>query len=243
MDNLQLLGVQTQRVLQRRMETAANNLANVATFGFKAEGMLTEVDARRPARSTDTPSDIRFVRDVGLARDMSQGSISHTGEPLDVAIEGEGFFTVQAREGVRYTRDGAFSMDASGQLITQNGDPVLNASGSPIVFDPQGERPQIGADGAISIAGAEVGRLGVAAFADPSAMEKVGDNLWSPKGQASTEFAGQVVQGALESSNVNPVVQLTQIIEISRAYESAARIVRNGDDLRQRTIERLGRAA
>lgn len=242
MDNLQLLGVQTQRVLQRRMETAANNLANVATFGFKAEGLLTEVDARRPARSTDKPNDIRFVRDVGIARDMSQGAITRTGEPFDVAIEGEGFFSVQGKTGTLYTRDGAFSLDSVGQLVTQNGDPVLNSSGSPIVFDPQGERPQIGADGAISINGAEVGRIGVVAFADPAAMEKVGDNLWSPKGQASAEFTGTVVQGAVESSNVNPVIQLTQIIEISRAYESAARIVKNGDDLRQRTIERLARA-
>lgn len=242
MDNVQLLAVQTQRVLQRRMETAANNLANVSTFGFKAEGLLTEVDARRPARSANLPNDIRFVRDVGLARDMSQGPITHTGEPLDVAIEGNGFFTVQGKDGPLYTRDGAFSLDAAGQLITQSGDAVLNSGGAPVVFDPQGERPQIGADGAISIAGAEVGRLGVVAFADPAGMEKVGDNLWSSKGQATAEFDGQIVQGALEGSNVNPVLQLTQIIEISRAYESAARIVKNGDDLRQRTIERLGRA-
>ena len=242
MDNLQLLGVQTQRVLERRMETASNNLANVSTSGFKADALLTEVDARRPARSTDMPSDIRFVRDVGLARDMSQGPITRTGDPLDVAIQGDGFFTVQSKEGVRYTRDGAFQLDDSGQLVTQSGDPVLSAGGAPIVFDPRGDRPQISADGSISIAGVEVGKLGVASFADPKALEKVGDNLWSPKGQATTEFTGTLAPGALEGSNVNPVLELTRIIEISRAYESAARIVKNGDDLRQTTLERLARA-
>ncbi len=242
MDNLQLLAVQTQRVMQRRMETAANNLANVSTFGFKADALLTEMDARAPARSRDTPSDVRFVRDVGLTRDMRQGAITRTGEPLDVAIEGDGFFTVQGPDGPLYTRDGAFRMDAAGQLITDNGDAVLNAGGAPIVFDPQGDRPQIGADGAISIAGVEVGRLGVVAFTDSRGLEKVGDNLWSPTGTAVTTFEGRVVQGAIEASNVNPVLELTRIIEISRAYESAARIVKSGDDLRQRAIERLGRA-
>jgi flagellar basal-body rod protein FlgF len=177
-----------------------------------------------------------------MSRDFSQGGITKTGEPLDVALEGEGFFTVQGKDGTRYTRDGAFTLDAGGQLVTQNGDPVLNSGGAPIVFDPQGERPQIDADGAIRVAGAEVGRLGVVAFANPAALEQTGDNLWSARGQASTTFEGKVVQGALESSNVNPVAQLTDIIEISRAYEAAARIVKNGDDLRQRTIERLGRA-
>jgi flagellar basal-body rod protein FlgF len=242
MDNLQLLAVQTQRVMQRRMETAANNLANVSTFGFKADALLTETDARRPARAADAPSDVRFVRDIGLTRDMSQGSITRTGEPLDVAIEGDGFFTVQAKGATYYTRNGAFRLDSSGQLMTGAGDLVLNSGGAPIVFDPQGERPQIGADGSIRIAGAEVGRLGLVSFADQNALEKVGDNLFAAEGAPTKEFDGAVVQGAIEGSNVNPVLELTRIIEISRAYESAARIVRNGDDLRQRTIERLGRA-
>ncbi|MDX2234620.1 MAG: flagellar basal-body rod protein FlgF [Hyphomonadaceae bacterium] len=241
MDNLQLIAVQTQRVMQRRMETAANNLANVTTLGFKADALLTEMDARAPARSSDRPSDVRFVRDVGLIRDMRQGPITRTGEPLDIAIEGNGFLTVQGPEGPLYTRAGALTMNDAGQLTTDAGDPVLNAGGAPIVFDAQGERPQIGPDGAITIAGVEVGRLGLVSFANERGLEKVGDNLWSPKSTATTQFEGRVVQGALESSNVNPVLELTRIIEISRAYESAARIVRSGDDLRQRAIERLGR--
>lgn len=242
MDNLQLLAVQTQRVMQRRMETAANNLANVSTFGFKADALINEMDARRPARSAETPTDVRFVRDVGLTRDMTQGSISRTGEALDVAIEGEGFFTVQARGGTYYTRNGAFRLDSAGQLMTGAGDLVLNAGGAPIVFDPQGDRPQIDKDGAILVGGTEVARLGVVAFADESALEKVGDNLFAAEGAPTGTFEGAVVQGAVEGSNVNPVLELTRIIEISRAYESAARIVRSGDDLRRSTLERLARA-
>lgn len=242
MDNLQLLAVQTQRVLQRRLETASNNLANVSTFGFKADALRTEEFDRAPARSADRPRDVRFVRDVGLNRDFSQGAVTRTGNPLDVAIQGDGFFMVQAREGVRYTRDGAFSLDATGQLVTSGGLPVLSGGGAPIVFDPQGERPQIGADGSIRVGGAEAGALGVVSFPNLSALEKTGDNLFDPRGQAPAAFTGTVVQGAVESSNVNPIVELTRVIEISRAYESAARIVSGGDELRQRTLERLARA-
>lgn len=243
MDNLQLLGVQTQRVLQRRMETAANNLANVSTNGFKADALLTEVADGGRARSTDLPRDVRFVRDIGDMRDFTQGAIRETGEPFDVAIRGDGFFLVSDPQlGTLYTRDGAFQLNDAGELVTKDGRNVLNAGGAPIVFDPQGERPTIASDGAIQIGGAEVGRIGVVNFANPALLEKAGANGFLARGQATTEFAGTVVQGALEGSNVNAVVELTRVIEISRAYESAARVVRNGDDLRQRTIERLARA-
>jgi flagellar basal-body rod protein FlgF len=243
MDNLQLLGVQTQRVLQRRLETAANNLANVSTNGFKADALMTEVADGGRARSKDLPRDVRFVRDVGDIRDFSQGPIAKTGEPFDVALKGEGFFLVSdAKLGTVYTRDGAFQLDAAGQLVTKDGRNVLNAGGAPIVFDPQGERPVIAADGAIQVAGTEVGRIGVVNFARPGALEKIGANAFAAAGQATTAFEGAVAQGAIEGSNVNAVVELTRVIEISRAYESAARIVRNGDDLRQRAIERFARA-
>jgi flagellar basal-body rod protein FlgF len=118
---------------------------------------------------------------------------------------------------------------------------VLSSGGAPIVFDPQGERPLIGRDGAISIGGVEVGRLGVAAFERPGALQKVGDSLWDAAGQPQSEFTGRIVQGALEGSNVSPVLELTRLIEISRAYENAARIIKSADELRQDTLERLGR--
>jgi flagellar basal-body rod protein FlgF len=118
---------------------------------------------------------------------------------------------------------------------------VLNSGGAPIVLDPQGETPTIGRDGAITVAGVEAGRIGTASFAAPGALSKVGDNLWDAQGQPPAAFEGVVLQGALEGSNVRPVVELTRLIEISRAYQSAAKIVSGADELRQRAIERLGR--
>ena len=238
-----MLGLQTQRVLQRRMDIAANNLANVATSGFKADALVTDDVEDTGASAADAPSDVMFVRDIALMRDMRQGEIAMTSNPLDVAIEGDGFFMVQGPTGPLYTRDGAFTLAGDGSLVTADGHHVLNSGGSAIVLDPQGDTPSIGRDGAIRVAGTEVGRIGVVNFARPAALEKVGENLWDAKGQGQTAFEGVVVQGALEGSNVRPVVELTKLIEISRAYQSAAKIVAGADELRQRAIQDLGRAA
>jgi flagellar basal-body rod protein FlgF len=241
MDNSMLIGLATQRVLQRRMEIAANNLANVSTNGFKADMLITDDIAPQPAQSEEAPNDIRFVEDLAVARDMRAGPIAATGEPFDVAIDGEGFFTVLGPGGPLYTRNGAFRLSGEGALVTAAGLPVLDGGGAPIVFDARGERPLIGRDGAISVGGVEVGRIGVAAFERPGALMKVGDSLWDAAGQPQGEFTGRVVQGALEGSNVSPVAELTRLIEIARAYESAARVVRDADELRRETLERLGR--
>jgi flagellar basal-body rod protein FlgF len=241
MDNTLMLALQAQRVQQRRMDVAANNLANVATAGFKADSLVMEFAESAEAHAEDEPSEIIFVRDINLMRDMSQGPVAMTGNPLDIAIEGDGFFMVEGPSGPLYTRDGAFSLTGEGRLVTSEGRAVLNSGGAPIVFDPQGESPTIGRDGAIRVAGVEAGRIGVASFAAPGALSKVGDNLWEAQGQPSRPFEGVVVQGALEGSNVRPVIELTRLIEISRAYQSAAKIVSGADELRQRAIERLGR--
>jgi flagellar basal-body rod protein FlgF len=142
-----------------------------------------------------------------------------------------------------YTRDGAFTLNQDGQLVTSDGRPVLSSGGAPISIDGQAGSITIGRDGAVTVDGNESARIGVVDFARPGALEKVGQNLWSAGGQPSKAFEGVVVQGSLEGSNVNPVLELTNLIEISRAYQSAARVVSGADDLRQRAIERLGRAA
>ncbi len=236
-----MLGLQTQRVMQRRMDVAANNLANVATTGFKADGLLLEEADPTNAHAEDNPREIRFVRDIGIMHSMDQGPIEMTSNPLDVALEGDGFIMIEGPNGPLYTRDGAFTLTGEGRLVTSDGRAVLSSGGAPIVLDPQGETPSIGRDGAIRVAGVEAGRIGTASFAAPGALSKVGDNLWDAQGQAPREFEGVVLQGALEGSNVRPVVELTRLIEISRAYQSAAKIVSGTDELRQRAIQQLGR--
>jgi flagellar basal-body rod protein FlgF len=244
MDNALMIGLQSQRMLQQRLDATANNLANAATTGFKADGMVFEMLVKQPASAAAAPRDVRFVRDAGLMRDMSQGPVTRTGSPLDVAIEGDGFFIVKGPDGQSaYTRDGAFTLSADGTLVTKDGRPVLSATGSPVVFDAQGGVPSIDADGTVRVEGVEAGQIGLKKFADPSALEKIGDNLYAAAGQQPLDSDSRIVQFALEGSNVRPVVELTRLIEISRAYESAARIVKNGDDMRKEAIDHMGRAA
>lgn len=243
MDNALMIGMQTQMVLRRRMEAVANNIANVATTGFKADTFAFEM-MEGDARDNGKVRDIRFVREAGLVRDMASGPIANTGNPFDVAIDGEGFFSVQGEDGeTLYTRAGDFTLAADGRLVTAAGQPVLSDSGTPLVFDLRGEQPVIDRTGAISVAGVEAGRIGVFRFESPEGLEKVGDNAYAPGAQIATATTeARVIQGALEGSNVRAVVELTRLIEISRAYESASRIVSGDDELRKNAIQTLGRS-
>ena len=112
------------------------------------DATFTVNGSNSPPVATDGVSDVRFVRDIGLTRDMDQGAIAMTGNALDVALEGQGFFMVQGPNGPLYTRDGAFTLTGEGRLVTSDGRAVLSSGGAPIVFDPQGEAPVIGRDGA-----------------------------------------------------------------------------------------------
>jgi flagellar basal-body rod protein FlgF len=243
MDNSMMVALQTQRVLQQRMDATANNLANAATTGFKSDALRFETLVQRPAASQDQPSDVRFVRDAGIVRDMAQGTIAPTGAPFDVAIQGDGFFMVQGPDGPAYTRDGAFTLSADGTLVTKSGRAVLSQGGSTLAFDPQGQPPTIDATGTVRIAGVEAGQIGVTKFTDPNSLQEIGDNLYTAPGQSGQPSDARVVQASLEGSNVRPVVELTNLIQISRAYESAAQMVKNSDDLRKQAVQTLGRAA
>ena len=236
-----MVGLSAQQVLRQRMDMTANNLANMSTAGFKAERLVMRELSEKPAAASETPEEIDFVDGWMLQRDFSAGSLEKSGNPLDIALEGEGFFTIETSQGEAYTRDGSFSMDASGQLVTKNGAAVLG-EGGPIVLDPEGGDIRVGRDGSIMQGTNAVGRLRISAFDTPGALEKVGDNLWratdeQPHPPADLRVAG----GFIEQSNVNPIVEITQMIEISRAYQSVAQMISNADDMRSASIEKLAR--
>ena len=238
-----MLGLQTQRVLQRRMDVAANNLANVATSGFKADALVfEEVDDTGAQRRGDADARSVFVRDIGLMRDMSQGPIAMTGNPLDVALEGDGFFMVEGPNGPLYTRDGAFTLTGEGRLVTSDGRAVLSSGGAPIVFDPQGESPSIGRDGAITRGRrrSRPHRRGVAS-PRPARSQRSGTTFGTRKVKRRASSKASSCKARSKARTFARCVELTRLIEISRAYQSAAKIVSGADELRQRAIERLGR--
>lgn len=241
MDNSFLVGLSAQQVLRQRIDATANNLANLTTTGFKAERLVMRELNQAPAASNGNPSDIAFVDAWMLQRDFTAGPITRTGNALDIAIDGEGFFAISTAEGDAYTRDGRFTLDDQGQLVTRNGDPVLG-DGGPIVLDPTLGDVTITPEGAVMQGDTQAGRIRLVAFETPEALEKVGGNLWKATGEAPREPENsRLVSGSIEGSNVNAIVELTQMISISRAYETVSKMISQSDQLRSTSIEKLAR--
>jgi flagellar basal-body rod protein FlgF len=245
LDNVSYIGVSRQMTLRRELDLAANNIANADTVGFKVEQLLVQTEAGAPARTDGIPNPALFVLDNGVGRDFGQGDLRQTGRPLDVAVEGDAFFRVGGAQGERYTRDGRFATDAQGRLVTKGGQPVLDDSGAEILLDPKKSEPSIAADGVVSQDGQRVAKLGVARFDSLSVLSKDGDNLYVNQSNAAAQPApdARLRQGMLEGSNVRPIVEITNLIQVSRAYESVARMIEQNNDLTQRSVERLGRVS
>ena len=245
MDNSLLVSLSQQLAAYRAMDVIANNLANVSTPGFKREAAKFEeyVAKMRPADSQKGTQSVSFVKDAGVMRDISQGTIEQTGATYDVAIAGKGFFAVQTPNGLRYTRDGHFSLDGNGNLVTSEGHQVQGDGGA-ITITPNDGQISISPDGTISSVvngvGNQLGKLKVVDFADTRAMTKEGANLYSTTQTATAPDTVNLRQGALESSNVQPVIEISHMIEVMRAYEATATLSKSQEDMMRQAIDKLG---
>jgi flagellar basal-body rod protein FlgF len=245
MQNAFLIGLSRQVALSREMDVVANNIANVDTTGYKADGSLFEEYLSSSAR-TDSGGRVSYVRDRGVWHDMNAGQVQHTGNPLDVAIDGNGFFTVQTPGGPRYTRNGSLQINAAGQLVTSEGNPVLG-NGGPITFQPNDRQISISPDGTISarqgssIADSVRGTLTVVTFANPQQLQKDGGSTFKPPAGVTPQAAtgAKIVQGALEKSNVRGVVEMSRMIEITRSYMQIASMLQQQSDVSQQSIDKL----
>ena len=267
MENAAYIGLSRQMTLRRELDIAANNIANADTTGFKVEQLLLGTEVGERARNHAVRPGVSFVLDNGVGRDYGQGALSQTGRPLDFAIEGEGvFFELETAQGPAYTRDGAFTVDPEGRLVTEAGHAVqgeggeiildpegrltseaghrVQGQGGDIVLDPALGQAAVGPDGTISQNGQPVGQLKLVRFDALAALSKGGDGLYRNASNAAAMDAAdaRVRQGMLEGSNVNPILEVTNLIEISRAYERITRMIENTNDLSRRAVERLGRA-
>ena len=244
MDNALYVGLSRQMVLRREMDIVANNIANADTNGFKVESLLTAEAPTPPAMTAEGPQPIKFVQTAGVARDFGQGGLHRSDAPFDFAIDGKGFFKVTTKSGDRFTRDGHFRMDDQGRLVTQAGDPVADEGGGEITLDPEKGQVSVADDGTVSQGTERVAKIGVFQFANLSVLDKEGDNLYrnSSNQQPTTATDAKVRQGMLESSNVNPILEITRMIEVSRAYEQTAQMMASEQDLSRSSVQRLGRA-
>jgi flagellar basal-body rod protein FlgF len=246
MQNAQLIGLSAQMALGRELEVIANNMANVTTTGFKArttrfqEYLMPKASAetfQRPDRR------LSYVIDAATPLDLSQGPVEATGNPLNVAIRGEAFFAVQTPQGERYTRNGAFEMNPQGQIVTSDGHLVLG-DGGPIQISQQETGLTIGPDGTVSTNQGNRGKVRLVTFADPQGLTNAGGNLYSAT--AAPQPAGpqgRLEPGALERSNVRPVLAMSRMLEVNRVYQLVSDTVSRLDSLRGTAIQRLADAS
>ncbi len=251
MSNALLVGLSRQVALQRELDVIANNLANINTTGFKGESVQFEEYLSSPARANAFPlSDQRvsFVQDRATIADFAQGALAQTGNSLDVAISGEGFLVVDTPAGERYTRNGALTRNASGELVTLEGYRVRGATGS-IQFDQADSDVVIARDGTISAMNSNVsnqvadrGKIRLVRFDNPQKLVKQGMSLYSAPGQQPQPVtaATTLQQGMVEQSNVQPVLEMGRMIEVTRAYTSLTNLMTSADQLRQTAINKLG---
>jgi flagellar basal-body rod protein FlgF len=229
-----------------RLEAVAQNLANVSTAGYKAERLVFRVRPLEPegaARLDPVLSRTAAqVVEVATVRDFSQGSIRSSGNPLDVAIAGEGFFVVSTPRGERYTRQGSFTRDGEGYLVTGHGERVQGESG-----DLQlgiGD-VAIGEDGTIAVDGINSGRLKMVGFGEHPALQPEGATLFTPApGAAPTPLDAAQVHlhpGALEAANVDAVAGMIELVDVSRGFETYMHAMRRLDEVAQHAINDVGR--
>ena len=247
MENSLLVSLSQQLATYRAMDVIANNIANVSTPGFKRDSAKFEeyVAMMRPAEGQKGLQAVSFVKDAGVTRDTGQGNIEQTGAPLDLAISGKGYFAVQTPAGLRYTRDGHFSLDGSGNLVTSQGYQVQGDGGA-ITIAPTDGDINIAPDGMISSVvrgvGNQLGKIKVVDFADNSLLTKQGSSLYSTGQTPNTPATVNIRQGALEASNVQPVIEISKMLEVQRAYEATANLSKYEEDMMSQAIQRLGQS-
>lgn len=248
----------------RRMDVMTNNLANASTTGYKKEGAVNQsFDDQLAIKIKDTSEALpaRKLGDVNLGvkvgetyRDFSQGSFSVTDNPYDLALDGEGFFAIEFRSkngdtSIKYTRDGSFTVDRNGYLMTKDGDYVLNANGARntlggeanyVRVDPNQE-VTIDRNGTVFQNNIRVAQIGIVDAEDYNYLEKYGENLFNlvPGGRMIDSNAG-VEQGCLEMSNVNVVTEMVDMITITRAYEANQKIITTIDGTLDKAVNTVG---
>lgn len=246
MQNALLVGLSRQMALGREMDVVANNIANVDTTGYKADGSLFEEYLGSAARAGAGNSRVSFVLDRGIWHDMSQGAIQRTGNPLDVAIDGNAFLVVQTPRGERYTRNGALQINATGQLVTADGNPVLGESG-PITFQSTDNQVAISRDGTISVregnskVDSQRGKIRLVSFENAQQLQKDGSSTFKVTANAQPQPAvnAGLAQGSVEKSNVRGVVEMSRMIEITRSYTQIASMLQQQSDQSTQAIDKL----
>jgi flagellar basal body rod protein FlgG len=242
------------KVNQHRQNLLAHNMANANTTGFKHD---LAVVLQRPVESASSPAGMTFLHPVleGLAggvnvrpnyQSFAQGPIEWTGRPLDVAIQGEGFFAVSDGGVSRYTRDGQFAVSSDGELVLSAGGGrwrVLDEEGATVEIDRNGGPLSIAEDGSVRQGRTAVAKIGLWSTDDKQSLRKVGENLFEARGVEMVAVEGALRSESREASNFDVMDGLVTMVEAARAYQLNATMVQLHDDLTGQAVDRVGRVA
>ena len=232
MDNTNYVALSVQTALRRQMDIIAHNLANVETGAFKSESpIFIEV--------LDETGDVAYVEDYGVVRDMSAGHLTVTGSQLDVAIQGDGFLAVEVNGEIRYTRNGHLQLNADRDLVTSTGYPVMDVDERDIEIPPGNDNLTISPDGTVSGALGPIARIDLVTFENPLALKRAADSLYEASAEPVEAEGASLIQGALEASNVKPIIEFTDMINVHRAYQSNTKLAETEHQLTLDTIDKV----
>lgn len=244
MDSTLFVGLSHQMAMRRNMDVLANNIANMNTTSFKRESVVFEEYLVR-MNNTETPiaRNVSYVHDTALIRDFSEGAFKSTGNPLDFALSGRNFFRVGMPDGTeKYTRNGHFRLSDNGEIVTSSGHPVLDDGGNPIVIDGEDGTIDVAADGTLSTSlRGPIGRLGIVTFENLSTLEKSGESLFTAEDDPEPAENFTLLQGMYEGSNVEPISEMTQMMNFARRYQTVAKLLEDQQNLQSKANSRLAR--
>ncbi len=236
METTTYIGISRQMVLRQHLDIIAGNLANLETSGYKGQEMLFS----EYLSETEDDEQLSFVLDQAVYSDLSDGPLMITENPLDIAIAQEGYFTIETPSGLQYTRGSRFHLDADGQIVTAKGYPLLDDAGQPITVPPHSAPLQINKDGSVVTAFGPLARLQPVTFENRQALVRAEDGLYIAEDQDPIPILdGEVLQGAVEGSNVKAVVEMTKMIEVLRSYQAATKLVEQEHERQTKAIDSL----
>ncbi len=240
MDTAGYVSLTRQVGLWKEMQTVANNIANMSTTGYRREGVVfAEMIQALPTEGGSvamTAARARFS-------DPSQGGLTHTKNPFDLAIQGRGYFMVETAEGNRLTRAGAFVKNTAGELVNPDGLRVLDLGGAPIFIPPDAAQIAVAQDGTVSTNGRPLAQIGIFDVEDPNAMLRQSGTIFDPGEEPIPVDDPMVLQGFVEGSNVNPVREIARMIEVQRTYELGQKFLENEHERMRNVSRTLGQRA
>lgn len=244
METSTLIALSRQGGVRRQLDIVANNIANMNTTGFKGEQMMfVQHLVKSPGGQSLLGPKLAFTRDIATMLDTSDGPMEKTGNSLDLGINGEGYFVIQTENGERYTRNGRFQLDDGGQLVNQNGDPLLSTANQPIFLSPEDTEIAISRDGTVSTNNGDLGRIRLVSFENLQKLKRSADGLFNSDERPKDVESPEINQGMLEGSNVKPIFEMAKMITIHRSYDNIRSFIKREDERMRNMIREMGQTA